>query len=308
MSGTKFPYNPSTDIPSLSDRVILITGANIGLGKATAHHLAQHSPAHVYMAARDPIKGEAAASEVRAVASPGTEVSFLQLDLASFESIKAAAKTFLAAEKRLDLLYLNAGVLGHPASVTKEGYEMHIGVNHLGHALLLRLLTPTLESTASTSGTKPRVVSLASIGYKYLDPSTIRFADLKTPESGLQSMQRYMQSKLANILYARSFAKAHPNLTIVSVHPGEVQTELYAREPGDDFVKYLQKDVAPTRWFGVEEGVKNQLWAGTADDAKIVSGEYYEPVGEGGRAEKGAVDMDLASELWDWTQKELEGH
>lgn len=308
MSDKKFEYNPGTDIPSLEGKVILITGANIGLGKATALNLAQHSPAHIFMAARDPVKGEAAVYEVRAAASPGTKVSFLRMDLASFDSIRAAAKTFIEVHKRLDILYLNAGVLGHPSGTTTEGYEMHIGVNHVGHALLLKLLTPTLEATASSTGTKPRIVNLSSIGHKHLDPSTIRFADLKTPESGLQSMQRYMQSKLANILYARSFAKAYPHLTMVSVHPGEVKTELYARQPGDDFVKYLQKDIAPAHWYGVEQGVKNQLWAGTVADKDIVNGEYYEPVGEIGKAEKGALDDELAKELWEWTQKELEGH
>lgn len=301
-------FNPSTDIPSLNGKVILITGANIGLGKATALSLAQHSPAHVFMAARDPTKGEAAVTEVRAVASPGTKVSFLHMDLSSFDSVKAAAKTCTGLEKRLDILYLNAGVLGHPSGTTQEGYETHIGVNHVGHALLLKLLTPTLEATASSFGTKPRIVSLASIGYKFLDPCTIRFADLKTPDSGIGSMQRYMQSKLANIVYARAFAKAHPQFIMVAVHPGEVETELYAREPGDDFVKHLQKDVAPSHWYGVDKGVKSQLWAGTVADEELKNGDYYEPVGEKGKAEKGALDEGLAKDLWEWTQKELEGH
>lgn len=305
---TTFAYNPDTDIPSLDDKVIFITGANSGLGKQTALELAKHSPAHIYMTARDSEKGKAAITEVQRVATPGTEISFIALDLTSLASIKEAVQRFVAASERLDILYLNAGILGSPAGQTQEGYEIQMGTNHVGHALLLKLLTPTLEATASSTGSKPRVLSLTSIGYKYLDPPVINFAALKTPDGGVKSMQRYMQSKLASILYAREFAARHPQVVIVSVHPGEVATQLAKREPGDDFVRYLQTEVAPKRTYGVEQGVKNQLWAATAGDEVVVSGEYYEPVGEGGRLGEIGKDEAMAKELWEWTQRELEGH
>lgn len=166
--GTKFPYNPSTSIPNLSGKVILITGANTGLGKATALELSRHGPAEIWMASRDVTKGQKTVSEVQATASPGTKIQFLQLDLSSFASIKSAAGAFLADAERLDVLYLNAGIFGAPAALTEDGYEVHIGINHLGHALLLKLLTPLLLSSAALPpGSDVRVVSLTSIGYKY---------------------------------------------------------------------------------------------------------------------------------------------
>lgn len=308
MTDTTFSWNPDTEIPPLDGKVILITGANTGLGKRSALELAKHSPAHIFMTARDSTKGNAAAEEVRAAASEGTKISFIEMDLASFDSIKKATAEFLAASKRLDILILNAGILGAPAGLTKDGYEITMGTNHLGHALLLKLLFGTLTNTTLMSSSKARVVSLSSVGYKFLDPPTIRIDDLRTPDSGgLDSMKRYMQSKLANILYARQFAQHNQHFTTVVIHPGEVKTELYSREPGDDFVKYLQTEIAPTVAFDIEQGVKNQLWAATAKEG-VVNGEYYEPVGESGKLLEAGKNDELGKRLWEWTQTQLGGH
>lgn len=108
MTSLSIPFNPSTDIPSLEGKVILITGANSGLGKQSALELAKHNPALVWMAARSPEKGNEAVSEVKSQ-TPGAAVSFLELDLSSFESVKNAAKTVVASSDRLDILILNAG-------------------------------------------------------------------------------------------------------------------------------------------------------------------------------------------------------
>ncbi|KAH7128909.1 hypothetical protein EDB81DRAFT_906614 [Dactylonectria macrodidyma] len=300
-----YDFNPATDVPSQEGKVILITGANTGIGKQTALELAKHGPKHIFMASRSIEKGDAAAVEARSQASPGTQVSNLELDLTSFESIKKAVKDFLSVSDRLDILYLNAGVLGAPAALTKEGYEIQMGTNHVGHAVLLKLLTPILLKTAKTS-TKPRVVSVASMGYKYCDPPQIALDSLKTIDAPIEGLQRYTQSKLANILYARMFAARHPDITTVSINPGEVDTLLFKREPADDGVKNLQAQVAPGLVGPVEEGAKNHLWAGTNE--KVKSGEFYNPVGEGGQLESPGTDDEMAEKLWGWTVKELERH
>ncbi|KAF7190494.1 Retinol dehydrogenase 11 [Pseudocercospora fuligena] len=296
MASIKHSFNPATDIPPLNNKVILITGANTGLGKQTALELAQHSPAQIWLTSRDFTKGQTAVEEVQKIASPGTKIHLLQLDLSSFASIKSAAKTFLSSVSRLDILFLNAGVLGHPPALTDEGYEIHMGTNHLGHALLLKLLTPLLNKTSQeTPGGPSRVVSLTSIGYRLSD-SSIHFHKLRQPD-GLPQILRYIQSKLANLLYAKEVAKRYRESKIVSVHPGEVDTELFSREPGDEQVRFLVEEVAPKRVGSLEEGVKNQIWAAVAE---VESGAYYEPVGR--RAEEGlANDVVMARMLWEWT-------
>ncbi|ORY61260.1 uncharacterized protein BCR38DRAFT_494331 [Pseudomassariella vexata] len=279
-------FNPDTDIPSLEGKVILITSANSGMGKQSALQLAKHKLAHIWMAARSPEKGNEAVADIESQI-PGANATFLELDLCSFDSIKSAAKAVLESSPRLDILYLNSSAA--PPKLTKDGYEIQMGTNHLGHALLLKLLTPLMVKTASSRPV--RVVSLASAARKYAGPEKIQFETLKSLE-GVTPLNRYVQSKIAIMLYPQEFTKHHPELTIVSIDPGVVSTQLFSREPGDEQVLHLQTELAPKLVRPVEEGVKNQLWAATAEG--VASGLHYEPVG-------------LAKNVWEWTQKELKG-
>ncbi|CVK83992.1 related to alcohol dehydrogenase homolog Bli-4 [Fusarium proliferatum] len=295
---TTYPFDPTTDIPSLTGKVIFITGANTGLGKATAIELTKHSPAHVYITSRDSAKGNAALDEVRETASENTKVSLLELDLSSFESIKSAAAEFLKREDRLDVLLLNAGVMGVPPVLTKEGYEMHMGINHLGHALLLKLFKPVLDKTPDA-----RAVHLSSAGFRHVGPAGIEFETLKSAKSETALPFRYAQSKLACLLYAREAAKRYPDFKNIAINPGEVQTELFTREAGDDLMKHLQDNVASKVAIPISEGVKNHLWATTSPD--IENGEFYEPVGKTGGLEGHGLDDEMAKKLWDWTEEQL---
>lgn len=211
-----------------------------------------------------------------------------------------------------------------PPSLTPQNYEIQMGTNHLGHALLLKLLTPLLLASASPA----RVVSLSSSAWKYLDPlHKIQFSTLKGVEnlSAVPPVNRYIQSKTANMLYAKGYAKYSPHremIKIVAVDPGEVDTLLFKREAGDDQMRYLQTEVAPLRVRPVEDGVKNQIWAAAvAGDEEVVNGGLYEPVGrlveasatEGstgnGKRSVGVLeDEELVDELWRWTEAELQGH
>ncbi|KAH8669411.1 hypothetical protein BGZ61DRAFT_364252 [Ilyonectria robusta] len=299
------PYNPSRDIPSLEGKVILITGGNIGLGKQSALDLSGHGPAEIWLAARNAQKADAALAELRSHA-PDVSVRFLQLDLASFESIKSAARTFTSAVSRLDILLLNAGVMGCPPGKTKEGYEMHIGTNHVGHALLLKLLTPLLARTATDqprSGV--RVVTVSSVAHKFSVSGGIDFDMLKTNGEVSSPNNLYGQSKLANLVYATEFAKHHPEITSVSIHPGTVKTDLQTGG-GNLLMRGFQRFVVPLIGVEVDEGVKSQLWAATA--ASVKSGEYYEPVGVAGKGNALSKSEELGRRLWEWTEKELAGH
>jgi retinol dehydrogenase-12 len=192
-------------------------------------------------------------------------------------------------------------VMGCLPKLTKEGYEIQMGTNHIGHSLLLKLLTPLLLKTAKTHPV--RVVSLASSAWKHVGPEKIQFETLKALE-GVTPVMRYVQSKTANMLYAQEFARHYPELTTVSIDPGEVATQLFSREPGDKQMAHLQTVVAPKVVQPVEEGVKNQLWAGTVKN--VTSGLHYEPIGVNEPSGL-MLDTDLAKKLWEWTEKELKG-
>lgn len=192
--------------------------------------------------------------------------------------------------------------MGCPPSLAPSGHEIQITTNHLGHALLLRLLLPILTSSPSSPG---RVVSLSSSAWKYASRTDkIQFSTL-TSLGGVSPVNRYIQSKLAISLYASEFAKRHPKVVIVAVDPGEVDTALFKREPGDEQMKYLAEEVAPQRVRPVEEGVRNQLWAATTGDI-LVTGGHYEPAGVLVERTGLLGDEELAGRVWEWTEGELD--
>ncbi|KAK7455045.1 hypothetical protein Landi51_03254 [Colletotrichum acutatum] len=224
----------------------------------------------------------------------------------------SAAITFLAAAYRLDILILNAGVMNVPAgSVTQEGYEMHFGTNHVGHALFVKLLIPILQTTASEGNVGSgkadvRVVFVSSVAHKYPPSGGLQFDSFhpKGQSEILSANALYGQSKLANLLYAREMAKRHPEWTTVSIHPGTVKTDLQKSTDGSLLIRAFQKVVVPLIGVDVEEGARSQLWAATAHG--VENGEYYEPVGVAGNGSAFAKDNNIALKLWDWTQKEIE--
>ncbi|KAI1612913.1 hypothetical protein EDD36DRAFT_249329 [Exophiala viscosa] len=300
-------FNPSKDIPSLQGKVILITGGNIGLGRQCVLEISRHQPAQVWLAARNLDKARATADEIKQQV-PGAPIKLLELDLTSFESVKKAAKTFESESDRLDILMCNAGIMAAPPGSTKEGYEIQFGTNHMGHALLTRLLLPMLEKTAARSDADVRVVSMSSYGHRSAPPEGIVFGSLKTPAETMGSLERYGQSKLANVLWARELARRYPQFTVAAVHPGVVNTNLLSGATDAPF--WARMLFGSMKALGViasaETGVKNQLWAAVAGD--VQSGQYYEPVGVAGKGSPKTTDDDLAKRLWEWTEKELDGY
>lgn len=166
--GGGFSFEPQKDVPSLQGKVILVTGGNIGLGKQAILEYAQHGPRQIWLAARNLDKAKAAADEIQSQA-PDAPIKLLRLDLESFESVNEAAKTFAAESDRLDILMLNAGIMASTPGLTEQGYAIQFGTNHMGHALLTKLLLPVLDKTAK-SGTDAdvRVVSLSSTAHRML--------------------------------------------------------------------------------------------------------------------------------------------
>lgn len=296
-------FNPETDIPPLDGRVILITGGTNGLGKQSVIEFARHNPREIWLAARNVVKARAVANEITE-AVLGATIHVLELDLASFESVQNAAKTFLSACDRLDILMLNAGIMAVPPGTTKEGYEIQFGTNHMGHALLTKLLLPTLDKTANTApATDVRIVSVSSKGHRYLPQGGFRFDSLTTTAEGLGTYERYYHSKLANVLWVKQMAELYPQFKIAAVHPGIVQTQLMDGATATPILVRVFVKVAYKLLTTVEKGVRNQLWASVAQD--IRSGEYYEPVGVRGCVSEDGKNGELAQRLWNWTEDEL---
>lgn len=268
--------------------------------------LAKHNPAHIYLAARTRSKAETTIKELKQENAGAGPISFLELDLASFESIKKAASTFNSSAERLDLLINNAGIMCTPAGTTAEGYELQFGTNHVGHALLTKLLLPKLKQTAAAHPKSDvRIVNVAS-GAHRMAPIVYPLAELRGKLGNLSTMTRYGLSKLANIHFTRELAKHNPDIKCVAIHPGLVNTNLTS-----GWLAVHPWFVHPVNLLGwligrsVEKGVLNQLWAAFSPEAK--SGAYYWPVGEP-RHDARVDNHKAAEELWKWTEEQLETH
>lgn len=298
-------FDTDKDIPSLNGKVILVTGANNGLGKQAICEYAKHHPKQIWLAARNVSAAQEVVDEIHEHI-PDSPVKILEMDLTSFASVKKASQRFLAECDRLDILMLNAGIMAAAPGLTENGYEVQFGTNHMGHALLTKLLLPVLEKTASKPRADVRVVSLSSRGHFLAPREGIVFDSLKTIADGMQPFERYGQSKLSNILFARQLAAQYPQFIVTAVHPGVVRTNLVNSMSGVSITQRLLGPLANYFFFTpVNQGAKNQLWASVSKD--VTSGEYYEPVGVSGKASRLGRDEDLAKELWDWTVHELEG-
>jgi len=300
-------FEPDTDIPDLSGKVIIVTGGNTGLGKESVLQLAKHNPSQIYLAARTESKARSAIDEIKTQV-PDAKVEFLSLDLTDFASVKAAADTFTQKEQRLDILLNNAGIMAVPYSTTKQGYEIQFGTNHMGHALLTKLLLPTLLKTAEEPKSDVRIVNLSSEGHNLAPRDCGIIYDQQAAEN-YGPWPRYGCAKLANILHARGLASHYPSITSVSLHPGVIKTELYATTQRDNMIiRYGLATVGGLFMKTVPEGTKNQLWACTAPKEEVREGYYYKPVGSNGAGSGWAKDTKNVDELWEWTEKELAKH
>ena len=262
--------------------------------------------ARIFLAARTPSKGEAAIADIKNKV-PDADITYLELDLASLDSVAKAAETFKASSARLDVLMNNAGVMALPPGLTKDGYEIQFGTNHIGHALLTKLLLPTLERTAEEPGSDVRIVNLTSVGHRLTSKGGLILQEASTTLDQYSPWTRYGHSKLANILFTRELAKRYPKIKSMAVHPGPCDTGLATPYTTNSWwsppLHYLLTlFVLKTP----EKGALTQIWAATSKEAK--TGLYYVPVAKEGRASGYANDEKLGRELWDWTEKELAKH
>ncbi len=281
------------DIPDLSNRVAVVTGANSGIGFETARALAAKG-ARVILGCRSRTKGPQAAARIRE-ATPGADVLFASLDLASQKSIAMFAKEVSSEVDRLDILCNNAGVMMPPLDYTRDGFELQFGINHLGHFALTAHLMPLLRTTPGA-----RVVTVSSLMHFV---GWIHFADLNSMKR-YNATLAYGQSKVANLLFARELARrlGSANLDVISAaaHPGSTRTELQ---------RHSELMHAAVRVFAQDApaGALPTLYAATAPDVR--GGDYFGPrlglVGPPARALSSplAQNRDVARKLWDVSEQ-----
>ena len=272
-----------TDSRSLAGRVALITGANTGIGLVTARELAARG-AHVFIACRSIEKGQAAVDDIRK-ATGNSQVEILALDLGDFASIRQCAQTFLARDLPLHLLINNAGLAG-AKGLTKSGFELAFGTNHLGPFLLTQLLLDRIKRSAPA-----RIVTVASRAHTRV--SGINFDAVQKPTIGKAGLPEYGVSKLANVLFSAELGRrlAGTGVATYSLHPGVVASDVW-RELPQPF-----RALAKLFMISVEEGAATTIYCATSPDVAEQSGLYYDKCSVKNPSSVGQ-DRALAAELW----------
>ncbi len=269
--------------PSLTGRVALITGANTGIGLVTARELAARG-AHVFIACRSLEKGQAAVDAIRQ--TTGSErVELLALDLGDFVSIRTCAEAFLARNLPLHLLINNAGLAG-AKGITRSGFELAFGTNHMGHFLLTQLLLERIKTSAPA-----RIVTVSSRAHTRV--SGIDWASLQRPTKSMTGIPEYGVSKLANLLFSAELGRrlAGSGVTTYSLHPGVVASEVWRALPRP--LQWLAK----RRMITVEAGAATTLFCATAPALASETGSYYDRCQIKSPSRAGQ-DIALAAELW----------
>ncbi len=289
----------ASDVPDLSGRRAVVTGATSGLGLETARVLALHG-AEVVMTARDAARGDEAVRRVRA-ADPGAAVVAGTLDLADLDSVRA----FAADQPPLDLLVNNAGVMALPGrEVTLDGFERQVGTNHLGHFALTGLLLPALLARPGA-----RVVTVSSMAHW----SGVMTVDDLLSERQYDPWQAYARSKLANLLFVRELDRraraAGADLVSVAAHPGYARTKLVANGPaqGHPVLGGVFRTGTVVVGQSARTGALPQLRAAT--DPTVLGAEYLGPriLGYRGRpvrSPRSAAAKDDASAAALWAESE----
>jgi NAD(P)-dependent dehydrogenase (short-subunit alcohol dehydrogenase family) len=270
----------------MQGKTVLVTGANQGIGKATAIALAQQG-ASVVILSRNPDKGRAALADVQA-ASRGGKAELLVADFASLADVRRAAAEFRATHKRLDVLVNNAGLFVPERHVTVDGLEETFAVNHLAPFLLTNELLDLLKASAPA-----RIVNVSSEAHRH---ATMRWDDLQFEQHRYKGFSAYGQSKLANILFTYELARRleGAGVTANALHPGVVASGFGQTYPGalSFFVK-----VAKPFLLTSEQGARTSVHVASSPEVEGVTGKYFSkcrPV------RSNAVSYDEASQrkLW----------
>ena len=270
----------------VTGRVVVITGANTGIGKATAADLAGRG-AELILACRSEAKARPVIDDLRATSGNDT-IDFLALDLGDLASVRHAADELLSTDRPLHVLVNNAGLAGQRGQTT-DGFELAFGTNHLGHFLFTTLLLDRLRESGPS-----RVVNVAS--GSHFDASGIDFDTVRRPTHTLVGMREYSVSKLANVLFTQQLAdRVDPaEVAVFATDPGPVHTDVWRRMPGPIYAVFRRvmrlkapaEGAAPTIFCVTEPGLEADSGAYVDEHCRVVPPS---PVATPG----------LGRELWD---------
>lgn len=300
-------FNEAVD---LTGKVVVITGGNTGLGKEQALKLVSLG-ADLFVICKSREKGEATVSALKEKAVSQQRIGYFTADLGDLKSVKACSDAIHRQLQHIDVLCNNAGVMAVPErSLTKDGFEMHMGINHIGHFALTAHLTDLLQKSKAA-----RIINVASQAYLFAG-DTIK-DDWMFENSKYQPWQAYGNSKLTNILFTKSLAArlkaaSSPILTF-SLHPGGCRTELgrYILDPSSipkiayPLVGLLSLPlVYATK--SAEQGAQTQIYLSASkqlDLLKSKSGAFFDNSKAVSTSGKYSNDMELAELLWDRSVK-----
>jgi NAD(P)-dependent dehydrogenase (short-subunit alcohol dehydrogenase family) len=268
----------------LEGRTFLVTGANTGIGRATAVDLAGRG-GRVYLACRSEEKTKPVLDEI------GEHAMFLRLDLGDFGSVRECAAAFLARDEPLHVLLNNAGLAGQ-RGLTASGFELAFGVNHVGHFLLTNLLLDRIKESAPA-----RIVNVSSVGH--YQAKGIDYDAVRKPTRNITGLPEYAVSKLANVLHAQELARRleGTGVTTYSLHPGAIASDVWRRIPWPvaPIMKLFMKNT--------EEGAQTSLYCATSSEVASASGRYYDNCAE--KEPSKVATPELGAQLWqkseEWT-------
>lgn len=275
----------------MKDKIVLVTGANSGTGKATVARLADMG-AKVIMLCRSETRGKQAWDEI--MQQPGRNVRLMFCDLSSMTSIREFAERFKAEYAHLDVLINNAGVITPDRQETQDGLELQFGVNHIGHFMLTLLLLDLLKKAAAG-----RIVVVGSGAHNV---GKIHFDDINLKKYNV--IKSYSQSKLANLLFVRELDKRLKEkgipVTVNCAHPGAVATQMGV-DRKTQFGKGIVRLLKPF-FLTPEQGARTAIYLASNDSVAGVSGQYFAKCGIY-RSSKRSWDMVSAKRLFELSEE-----
>jgi retinol dehydrogenase-12 len=269
---------------TLRGKVAMVTGANTGIGEATARALAA-AGMRVILACRSAEKAEAARARI-AAAVPGATLELHPLDLSSLARTRESAAAFLARETPLHVLVNNAGLAGQ-RGITADGFEVHFGVNHLAPFLFTLLLEERLKQSGEA-----RVVNVASRAHQRV--KALDWAALRQPTRTRTGFHEYAVSKLCNVLASAEHARrlAGTDVHTYALHPGVVASDVWREVP------WPFREIMKLWMVSNEEGAQTSVYCATSPEVAADSGRYYDRSRAVPTAPLGA-DATLARTLWE---------
>ncbi len=275
----------------LESKTFVVTGANTGIGKITAQELARRG-AHVILACRSRSKTEPVIAEIKAETG-NDNVELVELDLGDLGSVRRCAEELLARKLPIHGLINNAGLAGK-RGLTKDGFELTFGTNHLGHYLFTRLLLDRIKDSGHA-----RIVNVSSASH--YAAKGINWDAQRAPTKSVSGLREYEVSKLANVLFTKELARRldGSGVTTYAVHPGVVASDVWRRVPQP--FRWLMKLFMVT----TEQGARSSLRCATDPELATETGRYYTDDGREKKPSKLADDVELQSSLWsrsaEWT-------